>query len=206
VTSVGATPTPLAGDCDSSERRLRCAEDPPAAVRAVCGDSNSSATARSKRASTAVAPLPPAAGCAASAASQIQTDSIVFSDADEVPGGRMVEERRHRRRMVLRHVPHVAAYHSRRKHVTERRILPPRHNDRQILFAGREQPGMPRVNLIALLQLTAAKNLVHKLMREIVLSGAVGRDPLFKHRLLDPPHRFHLRDARVGHAIHVASE
>ena len=36
-----------------------------------------------------------------------------------------------------------------------------------------------------------------------MLSGAVGRDPLFEHRLLDPPHRLHLRDARVGHAIHV---
>ena len=39
-----------------------------------------------------------------------------------------------------------------------------------------------------------------------MLSGAVGRDPLFEHRLLDPPHRLHLRDARVGHAIHVPGE
>ncbi len=39
-----------------------------------------------------------------------------------------------------------------------------------------------------------------------MLSGAVGRDPFCEHRLLDPPHRFHLRDAGVGHAIHVLGE
>ena len=40
-------------------------------------------------------------------------------------------------------------------------------------------------------------------MWKIVRAGSVGRDPLFEHRLLDPPHRLHLRDARVGHAIHM---
>ncbi len=104
------------------------------------------------------------------------------------------------------HVLHVTAHHRRRIHVTERRILPARHDDRQLLFASRQHPGMLRVDLIALLQLSASKNLVHKLMREIMLSGAVGRDPLFEHYLLDPPHRLHLRDARVGHAIHVPGE
>ncbi len=39
-----------------------------------------------------------------------------------------------------------------------------------------------------------------------MLARAVGRDPLLEHRLLDPPHRLHLRDAGVGHAIHVPGE
>src|SRR5438105_1196093 len=65
---------------------------------------------------------------------------------------------------------------------------------------------MLRVDLKTLLQLTAAQNLVHELMGKKTLPGAVSRGPFFKHRLFDPPHRLHLWDACISHAIHVSAE
>jgi hypothetical protein len=35
---------------------------------------------------------------------------------------------------------------------------------------------------------------------------AIGRDPLFEHRFLDPAHCLHFRDAGIGDTIHVAAE
>src|SRR3712207_7785760 len=48
---------------------------------------------------------------------------------------------------------------------------------------------------VTLLQLSAAKNFVHELVREITFACAIGCDPFFEHHLLDPPHRLHLRNA-----------
>src|SRR5205814_906699 len=87
------------------------------------------------------------------------------------------------------HVPDVAAHHRCGKHVPEGRILPARHDDRQILFAGGHHPGMLRVDLETLLQLPAAKNLVHEFVREIMFSRAVDIAPAIVISIFPPAAR-----------------
>ena len=43
-------------------------------------------------------------------------------------------------------------------------------------------------------------------MRKIPLARLVSPHPLLQHFILDPPHSFHLWNARIGNAIHVAIE
>ena len=51
-----------------------------------------------------------------------------------------------------------------------------------------------------------SENFVHELVREKALARLVGADPFGQHGGLDPAHRFHLGDAGIGDAIHVALE
>ena len=91
-------------------------------------------------------------------------------------------------------------------HVAERRVLPAGHEHRQLLLHRGQQPRVFRVDLVLLLQHARGENLVHELVREIALARLVGAHPFLEHRGLDPAHRFHLGNAGVGHAIHVAVE
>jgi hypothetical protein len=43
-------------------------------------------------------------------------------------------------------------------------------------------------------------------VREKALAGLVGPHPFLEHRLFNPAHRFHLGNAGIGYAIHVAIE
>ena len=100
---------------------------------------------------------------------------------------------------VLDFTRHAAA----RIHIAQRRILPARDDNRQVLLTRGQHPRILRIDLVALLQFSAAQNLVHELMREIPLTRLVRFRPLVRDHRLDTAHRFHLRDTRVRHAIHV---
>jgi len=103
-------------------------------------------------------------------------------------------------------VLHVAGDDVAREHVAQRRVFPAGDDDREVLLAGGEHPGVLRVDLVGLLELTAAQNLVHELVREIALAGLVGLHPFLEHDVLDAAHGLHLGDAGVGDAVHVAGE
>ena len=89
-------------------------------------------------------------------------------------------------------------------HVAERSVFPAGDDDREVFLASGEHPGIFRINLVALLQFTAAQNFIHELVREIAFAGLVSLGPFVGDDGLDAAHGFHLGDARVGHAVHVA--
>ena len=89
-------------------------------------------------------------------------------------------------------------------HVAECRIFPAGHKHRKILLFGREEPTVFRINLEAGLQFLGIQNAPEKLVREKPLATRVGVHPFLEDHILDPPHRLHFRDARVGHTVHVA--
>ena len=100
-------------------------------------------------------------------------------------------------------VLHIALNAVPRVHVAQRRVLPAGHPHRQVLLRSGKHPGIPRIDLVMLLQPSTAKDPVHEFVREAAFPGAVGLDPFRQHRGLDPAHRLHLGNARVGHAVHM---
>jgi hypothetical protein len=89
-------------------------------------------------------------------------------------------------------------------HVAERRVFPAGDEDGQVLLRGGQQPAVLWVDLVGLFEVAREQNLVHELVREEALAGLVGADPLLEHFILDAAHGFHLGDAGVGDAVHVA--
>ena len=74
---------------------------------------------------------------------------------------------------------------------------------KSVLFRSNNHPTVFRINLLKLLELSFAQNLVEKLVRK-ELAGAVGGVPVFHDDEFDAPHGFFLGDARVGDAVQVA--
>src|SRR5215211_4354214 len=68
------------------------------------------------------------------------------------------------------------------------------------------QPGILRIYLIAAFERSVSQDPIHELVREETFSALVGCNPLIEYCLLDAPHRFHFRNARVCHAVHVPVE
>ena len=54
------------------------------------------------------------------------------------------------------HILDFTRHHATGVHVTQRGVLPAGHDDRQVLLAGREHPGILRIDLVKLLQLPRA--------------------------------------------------
>src|SRR5690606_37459153 len=75
-----------------------------------------------------------------------------------------------------------------REHVPGRRVIPARHDDRQVLLGRRHEPRVLRVDLVVLLHATAADQPVEELVREVALAGLVCPHPLVAQRGLEPPH------------------
>ncbi len=101
------------------------------------------------------------------------------------------------------HLLHIATDAVACIHIAQRRVFPPRHKHRKVLLGRSQQPAVLRVNLIRLFQIARQQNLEEELVRKEPLSSLVGTHPFFEHFILDAPHRFHLGDARIGHAVHV---
>ena len=91
-------------------------------------------------------------------------------------------------------------------HVSQRCVFPSRDEHRQIFFRCGHQPTVFRINLVGILELAGAQDLVHEFVREVALALFVGSHPLFEHHAFDAAHGFHLRDASVGHPVHMAGQ
>ena len=91
-------------------------------------------------------------------------------------------------------------------HVAHSGVFPSGYDDRDVFLHRSDDPRILRVDLVILIELARLDRAPHELVREVTLPGSVGRHPFLKHGFFQAPHRFHLRDAGVGHAVHVAVE
>jgi len=100
----------------------------------------------------------------------------------------------------------AAADGVRREDIPQSRVLPPRHENRQVRVARRQQPAVPRVDLVQRFEHLRAEDTVQELVRKTALLPSVGGEPLLQHDALDAPHRFLLGNAGVRDAVEMPIE
>ena len=91
-------------------------------------------------------------------------------------------------------------------HVAEGGVFPTGHEHGQIFLGGGEEPTVFGIDLVGLFEIAGEQDFEHELMGEEALAGLVGANPLLEHLVLDAAHGFHLWDAGVSDAVHVAGE
>ena len=93
-----------------------------------------------------------------------------------------------------------------REDVAERRVLPARHEHRQVALGRGQQPAVLRIDLVVLLEHARPQDLVHELVREESLARLVRSLPLVEDGAFDAADGLVLGDARVGDAVQVLVE
>ena len=73
-------------------------------------------------------------------------------------------------------------------------------------FRRGQQPAVPWVDLVVLLELAGEQHPVEEFVREVSLALPVGGDPVLEHHLLQSSDGFFLGNAGVGDAVEVSGQ